>query len=345
MRAPPTHLSQPKNKRPVRDSALHSHNSSSDHRHSRAESSEDSPEPFYHSPISLEIPYGHVVTPKHELTMSNPLAQDHDLWRESGVALDRPTGEFDLNWSQSVDEHLLDVSHNRDMNGTSASSNTNPTINSNPDPQRNSNLMAASQSLPSIRLSDPRIPSRPAATLVQPTGQRFSSNTAAQTSTDSYNISSFNPTAPGFGASGWTSGQPSTSRSLDEGRNLLGQSHRLHALPPSFDDASLTLPGPLQSQPHHTSATLPEGLPSMEGYESSAPFDTRGMTTFEPPPSSPDPSGILGGANVQGGPDRERKRIMQACEPCRLRKAKVCMTFSSPFLALVFLSASHTYPS
>lgn len=50
--------------------------------------------------------------------------------------------------------------------------------------------------------------------------------------------------------------------------------------------------------------------------------DTAGIT-FAPPPASPDDGGLLGGANAKITLDKERKRIMQACEPCRLRKAKV----------------------
>lgn len=53
--------------------------------------------------------------------------------------------------------------------------------------------------------------------------------------------------------------------------------------------------------------------------------DTAGIT-FAPPPASPDDDGLLGGANATVTFDKERKRIMQACEPCRMRKAKVRRT-------------------
>ncbi len=34
----------------------------------------------------------------------------------------------------------------------------------------------------------------------------------------------------------------------------------------------------------------------------------------------------LGGANAKAMDDKQRKRIIQACEPCRIRKAKVSQT-------------------
>jgi hypothetical protein len=32
---------------------------------------------------------------------------------------------------------------------------------------------------------------------------------------------------------------------------------------------------------------------------------------------------VLGGANAKARDEKQRKRIIQACEPCRIRKAKV----------------------